>query len=99
MRVLLKVSLPVEAGNKALQSGVLEQTVANFVKTAKPEAAYFSIENGFRTMYFFVDLLSPAEMPVMGEPFFTQLNALIWTTPVMNLEDLKAGIGKVFKKA
>lgn len=99
MRVLYKVSVPVEAGNKAVKEGVLEQTVANFVQSAKPEAAYFSIENGLRTMYFVADMGSPADMPVMGEPFFTQLNAAIWATPVMNLEDLKKGVGKALKKS
>ncbi len=99
MRTLLRVSVPTEAGNKALREGLLEKTVSDFLRSVKPEAAYFTTEDGLRTFYVFLDLPSTSDMVVMAEPFFTNLNASIWWAPVMNVEDLKAGLGKALKKS
>ena len=42
MRMLLKVQIPVEAGNKAALSGTLGSTIQKILGEQKPEAAYFS---------------------------------------------------------
>ena len=46
MRMLLKVSIPVEAGNAASQNGTLGSTIQRILGELKPEAAYFSEDNG-----------------------------------------------------
>ena len=49
MRMLLRVSMPVEAGNAAAQAGTLGSTVERIVADLKPEAAFFFIDdNGDR---------------------------------------------------
>ena len=63
----------------------------------KPEAAYFTTEGGRRTAFLFFDLKDVSLMPMVAEPFFTNLNAGIEWSPVMNLEDLKSGIDKAMK--
>lgn len=60
-----------------------------------PEAAYFLPEHGQRTALFFVDLKEPSAIPLMAEPFFKNLNASIECAPVMNVEEMKAGVAKV----
>jgi len=54
----------------------------------KPEAAYFTLENGKRAAYIFLNLQDASELPKIGEPFLLALGAEIEVTPAMNAEDL-----------
>jgi len=99
MRMMLKVSIPVEAGNKGVKEGILPETVMRFVEQMKPESSYFFPERGLRTALFFFDLADPTMLPTAVEPFFAKLNAAIEMTPAMNLEDMKAGVAKAMNKA
>jgi hypothetical protein len=63
----------------------------------KPEASYFTAEDGKRTAFFVFDLKDPTMIPTIAEPFFMNLNASIELSPVMNLEDMKAGVEKAMK--
>ncbi len=97
MRVMMKVSIPVEAGNRGVKEGILPETVMRFVEQMKPESCYFFPEGGQRTCLFFLDLEDPTMIPTTVEPFFMNLNASIELTPAMNLEDMKAGVAKAMK--
>ena len=99
MRMMMKVSIPVEAGNKGVAEGGLPKTVMGFVEAHKPEACYFVADGGKRTAYFFFDLKDPSSIPLAAEPFFMNLNAGIEITPAMNLDDMKSGVQKAMKKA
>ncbi len=41
MRMLLKVSVPVEKGNEATNSGAMQQAIQATMDQLKPEATYF----------------------------------------------------------
>ena len=97
MRMLMKVSIPVEAGNKGVKDGTLPKTFVGFIEEHKPEAAYFVAEGGKRTAYFFFDLKDPSSIPAAAEPFFMNLNAAIECTPAMNAEDMKVGVARAAK--
>jgi hypothetical protein len=97
MRMMMKVSIPVEAGNRGVKEGILPKTVMAFVEQAKPEASYFTAENGKRTAFFVFDLKDPTMIPSIAEPFFMNLHASIELSPVMNIEDMKAGVEKAMK--
>jgi hypothetical protein len=99
MRMMMKVSIPVEAGNKGVKEGILPKTFMGFVEQMKPEACYFTTDGGKRTAFLFFDLADPTLIPTVAEPFFTNLNASIDIAPVMNLDDMKAGVGKATKLA
>ena len=93
MRTLVKISIPVAAGNDAVKNGTLPKVFAESTERLKPEAAYFMTENSQRTALFFIDFKDVADMPMVAEPFFQGLNAAVTFTPVMNADDLRKGLG------
>ena len=95
MRTMARISIPVEAGNKAIQSGSLPKTIQQMVEKWNPEALYFSTLNGTRTAYVIFDLPDASEIPVFAEPFFMELNAEIELAPVMNGDDLQNGLSSL----
>jgi hypothetical protein len=90
--MLVKVTVPTSAGNKAIASGELPKVVGAFLEKWKPEAAYFGAEHGERTGWFVVDLKESSQLPPMLEPYFAGLDAKIELTPVMNAGELKTGL-------
>jgi hypothetical protein len=97
MRVMMRVFIPVEAGNAAIKDGSLPNTFQKFMDLAQPEAAYFVADGGERTAYFFFDLKEPSAIPSIAEPFFMNLQAAIDITPAMNLGDVQKGLEAALK--
>lgn len=54
----------------------------------KPEAAYFTEMDGYRTAILIVQMEKASEMPRIAEPFFLGLEAEVEFHPVMSAEDL-----------
>ena len=101
MRMLLRVSIPVGAGNAAAKDGTLGTIVEKILADLKPEAAYFFTDDtGNRSGSIVFDMKDPSEIPAIAEPWFLAFNAKVSFRPVMNPQDLaKAGpaIGKAAK--
>ena len=95
MRMLLKISMPVEQGNQAAKSGALKKSIESTMQALKPEAAYFYPEDGKRTAIMIFDMQGSWQLPAMVEPLFQNLGAAIHVTPVMSGDDLQRG----FKEA
>ena len=92
MRFLIKVSIPVEAGNAAVKAGKLGETIQSILADIKPEAVYFTDDNGQRTGLLFVEMQDASQIPAIAEPWFLAFNARVEIHPVMVPDDLaKAG--------
>ncbi|GHJ97262.1 hypothetical protein SNE510_67810 [Streptomyces sp. NE5-10] len=95
MRMLLKVEMNTEASNDLIRQGALQEVMREALERVRPEAAYFTVENGCRTGYFFFDLAETSDLPAIAEPFFMRLGAKIHYSPVMNPEELAKGLGRI----
>ena len=89
MRMLMKINIPVEAGNKAVREGTLGKTIQQILQAIRPEAAYFVAENGQRCGFVIVNLDSASKIPAIAEPWFLSLNAAVELHPLMTPEDLQ----------
>ena len=97
MRMLLKVQMPIDAGNAAIKDGSLPQILGSSLEALKAEAAYFIAEDGMRTALIFFDMQDSSEIPPAVEPLFLGLNAAITMVPAMNAEDMQAGVAKAME--
>jgi hypothetical protein len=98
MRTLLKITIPADAGSKAVQDGTIQRIMSEAMERLRPEAAYFLAEGGKRCAMFVFDLKDSSDIPAVAEPFFSGFNAAVEFTPVMNAEDLKKGLERISKK-
>ena len=98
MRMLLRVSIPVEAGNAAAKAGTLGSTVEKILADLKPEAAYFfPDDNGQRSGSIVFDMKDSSQIPAIAEPWFLAFNAKISLRPVMNPQDLATAVPSINK--
>ena len=93
MRMLLRVSIPVESGNAAAKAGTLGSTIEKILADLKPEAAYFiADDDGNRSGSIVFDMQDQSQIPSVAEPWFLAFNAKVSFRPVMTPQDLaKAG--------
>jgi hypothetical protein len=73
----VKVNIPVEAGNGAARAGTLGTTIQAILADLKPEAVYFTDDNGQRTAFLFLEMHDAAQIPAIAEPWFPAFNASI----------------------
>jgi hypothetical protein len=88
MRFLVKLNIPVEAGNAAAKAGKLGEIIQSILADQKPEAAYFGDDKGQRTAFLFLEMQDASQIPAIAEPWFLALNASIEIHPVMVPADL-----------
>jgi len=99
MRMMMQISIPVEAGNEAARTGALGPRFQKIVDSLKPEAAYFTaVGSGERGGFIVFDMKDTSQIPAIAEPFFLGYNARITFSPVMNAQDL-ANAGPGIEKA
>ena len=94
MRVLLTVQMDTAKANKAITDRTLPTTMKSVFDRIKPEAVYFGSQEGMRTAYIVFDLKDASDIPSVAEPFFQDLGAKVTFVPVMNFDDVQAGLEK-----
>jgi hypothetical protein len=97
VRMLLKISIPVQRGNEAIREGTFPTTMEGLFDRIRPEASYFTLEDGRRTGYLVFDMQDSQDMPPTLEPLFIHLDAAVELSPCMNREELGVGIAEAAK--
>jgi hypothetical protein len=91
MRFLLRISIPVDAGNAAARKDGFK-AMQEILEKQKPEAAYFLTLDGKRTGLLILNMNDASQMAEICEPWFLAFNAEAHWSPVMLPADLaKAG--------
>jgi hypothetical protein len=97
--MLLKVRFPAEPFNTLVRKGEAGKLLQSILDALKPEAVYFTEEDGKRGAILVIDLANPSDVPKIAEPFFLNFNADCRLRVVMSPEDLKtAGLDALGKK-
>lgn len=100
MRVLLRVSIPVEEGNAAAKAGTLGSTIERILADLKPEAVYFyADDDGNRAGSIVFDLKEASQIPAVAEPWFFAFHAKVSVRPVMTPQDLGAAAPSIARAA
>lgn len=99
MKMLLNVSFPHDVFNAAVKDGTAGSKLNKILDATKPEAAYFTEQNGQRGAVLIVDLPDPSKLPALVEPWMLTFQADIELRPVMTPDDLgRAGLDELGKK-
>jgi hypothetical protein len=93
--MMARISMPVDAGNRAISNGTIGKLMQGAADRWRPEAMYFTTFDGRRTAYMVFDLPSASDIPPFAEPFFNGLEADVELAPVMDAEDLQSGLSKL----
>ncbi|MBK5355544.1 panthothenate synthetase [Pseudomonas sp. TH41] len=99
MKMLLMVECPNEPFNSLVKAGKVGEVIKRILESIKPEAAYFTEQDGMRGGIFLVDVQDSADIPAYAEPFFLNFNATCKFRIVMSAQDLqKAGLEALGQK-
>jgi hypothetical protein len=89
MRFLMKVSIPVEAGNAFLASKPdFGQILSEILESQRAESVFFTAYGGQRTLFYVVNIENNAQMPAIAEPWWFLANASVEFLPAMTPDDL-----------
>jgi hypothetical protein len=96
MRMLLSVTFPPEPFNTLVKEKRAGQLLNRILGELKPEAAYFTEQDGSRGGILILNLSDPSRVPFFAEPFFLNFNAACKFRIAMTAEDLaKAELDKL----
>jgi hypothetical protein len=97
--MLLNVRMPNEPFTTLVRQGKVGAIMGRILDDIKPEAVYFTEQDGKRAGILIVDVKEPSRVPSIAEPFFLHFNADCHFQIVMSSEDLKkAGLEELGKK-
>ena len=99
MRMLLNVEIPHEPFNTLVREGKAGAIIGRILEEIKPEAVYFTEQDGTRGAILIIDVREPSRVPSFAEPFFLNFNADCRFRIAMSPEDLgRAGLEELGKK-
>ncbi len=98
MRMIMNVKIPHATFNAAVKDGTAGAKIGKILEAIKPEAVYFTEQDGYRGAMLIVDLADASKIPVLAEPWFLTFQANVEFRIAMTPEDLQRsgidGMGK-----
>lgn len=91
MRMLLSITMPHEPCNTAVRNGTAGTIIRRILEETRPEAVYFTEQEGHRGAVMIVNIEKPSQIPSLAEPWFLHFNADCKFQIVMTPEDLQQG--------
>jgi hypothetical protein len=97
--MLMNIHIPHEPFNTAVKEGTVGATLSRIMEETKPQAVYFTEQNGTRGLFMVVDVANPSQIPSLAEPWFLNFNADCEFRVAMTPEDLRgSGLDELGKK-
>lgn len=95
----MNVKIPHQQFNAAVKDGSAGSKLNRILEAMKPEAVYFTEQNGCRGALLVVDLPDASKIPALAEPWFLTFQADVECRIAMTPDDLKkAGLDELGKK-
>jgi len=91
MKILMNVKIPHRPFNAAVKDGSVGPKLNRILEAIKPEAVYFTEQNGQRGAVLVVDMPDSSKIPALAEPWFLTFEADVEFRIAMTPEDLKKG--------
>jgi hypothetical protein len=87
----MNVKIPHRPFNAAVKDGSVGPKLNRILEAIKPEAVYFTEQNGQRGAVLVVDMPDSSKIPALAEPWFLTFEADVEFRIAMTPEDLKKG--------
>lgn len=89
MRMLMIAKMETAQFNTTVRNGDADKIMNRILEECRPEAVYFTDEDGCRTAVLVVKVEDQSQIPRLAEPWFLNFNASIQFKVAMTPEDLK----------
>jgi len=89
MHFLVKVIIPVQAGNAMVRDPKFGKKLEGILNDIKPKETYFAVDGGQRTMYLVVEISDASRIPAVSEPFWLAFEASVECIPIMTEKDFQ----------
>ena len=99
MKMLFSAEFPLEPFNTLTRNGSVGKVLSSILEDLKPEAAYFTEQDGKRGCFLVVEVAGAADITRIAEPFFLKCGAECRFRIMMTPKDLAgAGLEALGKK-
>jgi len=99
MKMLVKVTCPIEPFNTLVRNGTAGEILGRVVDDIKPESIYFTEIDGHRGAVMVVDVPEASDIPSIAEPWFLNFEAICEFRIAMTPDDLmKSDLNKLAEK-
>ena len=88
MRMLMNIIFPLEPFNSAVRDGTVGSKMKAILDHTRPEAVYFTEQNGQRGGVLVVDVKEASDVPALAEPWFLTFEADVEFRIAMTPDDL-----------